>query len=166
MTSERQTTCSFLSFKLGNENFATNVLKVQEILSLTTITRVPQSPSYMLGVINRHGTVLSVVDARERFGLPMKEATVNTCIIVVNIEIDNEPLLIGMLVDAVVEVFEVAESEIKPPPGIGSKYKSDIIQGIVKMENHFIMLLNIDKVFLSEEIIIMKENSETSVMSH
>ncbi len=163
MSNGSHTTNSFLSFKLGDETFATNVLKVQEILQLTKITKVPQSPSYMLGVINRHGSVLPVIDTRERFRFVLKDESENTCIIVFSINIDNEPLLIGALVDAVLEVFEVDEREIKPPPAIGNIYKSDIIQGVIKINNQFIMLLNMDKVFSAEELITVKDTTEVSV---
>jgi purine-binding chemotaxis protein CheW len=155
-------TNSYLSFKLDDEVFAADVLKVQEILELTRITKVPQSPAYMLGVINRHGTVLPVVDTRERFRLTPKEPTINTCIIVLSIIMNNEPLLIGALVDAALEVFEVDDSEIKPAPSLGSKYKSEIMHGVVRKDNQFVMILNMDMVFSSEELIMVRETSEST----
>jgi purine-binding chemotaxis protein CheW len=163
MSNGKLSTNSYLSFKLGDEIFATNVLKVQEILQMTKITKVPQSPSYMLGVINRHGTVLPVIDTSEKFKLEEHAATVNTCIIVLSIEIDNETLLVGALVDAVLEVFEVEDRDIKPAPTLGNKYKSEIIHGVVKMDDHFVMILNMDKVLSSDELIIVKETSDTTV---
>jgi purine-binding chemotaxis protein CheW len=163
MTEEVAATHSYLSFKLGDETFATHVSKVREILQLTKITSIPQSPSYMLGVINLRGTVLPVIDARDKFRLPISEATVNTCIIVMNIEMDNESVLLGALVDAVLEVFELNQEEIKPAPTIGSKYKSEFITGMMKMGEGFVILLDIDKVFSADEISFVKENTDEAV---
>jgi purine-binding chemotaxis protein CheW len=164
MNNETLITQSYLSFTLGEEMFATDVEKVKEILQLIKITKVPQSPSYMLGVINLRGIVLPVIDTREKFRLPLNEVTENTCIIVLNIEMDNETLLMGALVDSVLEVFELSDDLIKPAPSIGNKYKSEFIKGMVKKEEDFIMLLNMDKVFSSNELLDMKENSSDSVL--
>lgn len=143
---------SFLSFKLGDELFAANVAKVLEILELAKITKVPKSPEYMRGVINLRGNVLPVVDTRIKFGMPVTKDTVNTCIVVLDINMEGESLMVGILVDSVQEVLELQDDEIKPPPSIGSRYKSDFIQGMVKKEEEFIMILNIDAVLSSEEI--------------
>jgi len=160
MSEEVATTQSYLSFKLGEEVFATNVSKVREILQLTKITNIPQAPSYMMGVINLRGIVLPVIDARDKFRLPLTETTVNTCIIVLNIEMDEDTLMLGIMVDSVLEVFDLSEEEIKPVPSIGSKYKSEFILGMVKKEEEFIILLDIDKVFSSDEISFVMEQTE------
>jgi purine-binding chemotaxis protein CheW len=122
------------------------------------ITKVPQSPEYMLGVINLRGEVLPVVDARIKFGIPIKENTANTCIIVMDIEFEKEMAHIGLLVDGVMEVFEIEDEALLPPPGIGSKYKSDFIKGVFKLEDEFVMQLIIDKVFTSDELIVVNES--------
>jgi purine-binding chemotaxis protein CheW len=166
MNNESVLTQSYLSFKLGEEMFAADVEKVKEILQLIKITKVPQSPSYMLGVVNLRGIVLPVVDTREKFRLPINETTENTCIIVLNIEMDNETLLIGALVDSVLEVFELSDDLIKPAPSIGNKYKSEFIKGMVKKEEDFIMLLDMDKVFSSDELLDMRESTSESTNSY
>lgn len=149
---------SYLSFKIGETSFCINVNKVLNILELMKITNVPQSPDYMLGVINLRGEVLPVVDARIKFGIPVKENTINTCIIVLDIAFEKEMTHIGLLVDGVMEVYEAADDSIMPPPGIGSKYKSEYIKGIFKIEDDFIMLLDIDKVFSTDELIVVNES--------
>ena len=106
---------SYLSFKLGDELFAVNVGKVLNILEMTRITKVPNSPEYMKGVINLRGSVLPVIDMRVKFGLELTEETVNTCILVLDIEIDNESVKVGALVDAVSEVLEIEEEEKAVP---------------------------------------------------
>lgn len=151
---------AFLSFRLAEEVFAINVAKVLEILEVPPITKVPRSPDYMRGVINLRGNVLPVVDTRLKFGLAQAPDTVNTCIIVMDIEIDGEDLKIGALVDAVQEVLEISESQIKPPPSIGHKYKSGFIRGMTKIEEHFLMILDVDKVFSTEEAILLNEHSQ------
>lgn len=156
------TTSSYLSFKLDEESFALHVSKVLEILEVTQITKVPQSPDYMRGVVNLRGNVLPVIDTRIKFGLPPTNFTINTCIMVLNIISGDETLTLGALVDTVQEVAEIQENEIQPPPKIGNKYKTEFINGMVKAEESFTMLLDIDKVFSADELIMLKENSEGS----
>lgn len=151
---------SFLSFNLGKEEFAAHVGKVLNILEMTRITEVPKSPEYMKGVINLRGTVLPVIDTRIKFGMIPSEYTTNTCIIVMEVEIDGEEVQVGAIVDSVQAVLEISDSQIQPPPGIGSKYKSDFIYGMAKVEEKFIMLLDMDKVFSASEVILVKEKTQ------
>lgn len=148
---------TFLTFKLGKELFATDVKKVLTILEMKPITKVPNSPEYLRGVINLRGNVLPVIDMRIKFGMTATEFTTNTCIIVLNITFEDESIQVGILVDAVDEVLEIKDSEIEESPTIGTKYKTEFIQGMYKLNEGFIMLLNIDLIFNSEEISIAKE---------
>lgn len=141
-----------LSFKIGTEIFAASVAHVNEILELTRITRVPHAPSFMIGVTNLRGAVLPVIDTRAKFGFPETAATPDTCIIVLNLTAGDKPILIGALVDAVVEVFDVAADAIKPLPPFGSRYRTDFITGTIKAGDEFIMLLDIEKVFTTAEL--------------
>ncbi len=150
---------SYLSFKLGDEEFAAHVGKVLNILELTKITEVPKAPDYMKGVINLRGTVLPVVDTRIKFGMKPTEYTTNTCIVVMEVELDNDIVQVGALVDAVQAVLEIDDSQIQPPPSIGSKYKSEFIYGMVKVDEKFIMLLDMEKVFSSDEIVSLQEKT-------
>jgi len=151
---------SYLSFKLGDEIFAANVGKVLNILEMTKITKVPQAPSYMQGVINLRGTVLPVVDTRIKFGLSPTEFTPSTCILVLDIEVESELLHVGGLVDSVQEVLEIEPHQILPPPNIGNRYKSQFITGMYKLTNEdFIMLLDMDKIFNVEDLALMSEHA-------
>jgi len=153
---------SYLSFQLGEEIFAANVSKVLNILEMTKITKVPKAPAYMQGVINLRGTVLPVIDTRIKFGLPPTEVTTNTCILVLDIEIEGETLQVGGLVDSVQEVLEIEPKQILPPPNIGNKYRSQFINGMFKVDDdNFIMLLDMDKVFSVEDIAILSGNIDT-----
>ncbi len=152
----------YLTFKLKDEIFGVDVAQVREILDYIKITKVPQTPNFMCGVINLRGNVVPVVDMRLKFGLEKTETTVNTCIIVVEVDIQGENTILGALVDSVQEVFELAPKDIEPAPKIGTKLKTDFIKGMGKSDDNFIILLNIDKVFSSEEFLIVKQIKEDS----
>jgi len=157
MSTENTRVQTYLSFKMAEELFAINVSKVINILEMRHITKVPKTPDYMKGVINLRGTVLPVVDLRIKFGLPEAENTVDTSIIVLNIEKEGETIMLGTLVDAVREVLELKDDEIADSPSIGTKYNSGYIQGMYRMDEHFIMILDIDKIFSVDDIIDVKE---------
>jgi purine-binding chemotaxis protein CheW len=142
----------YLTFKLEGEVFALDVGKVREILDYTNITKVPQTPEFMKGVINLRGSVVPVVDMRLKFGVASQEKTVDTCIIVLEINIDNEATVLGALVDSVQEVFELEPSQIEPAPRIGTKLRTEFILGMGKRNDHFVIILDIDKVFSIEEL--------------
>jgi purine-binding chemotaxis protein CheW len=163
MSKQTERSLSYLTFQMGDEVFAANVSKVLEILEIPPITKVPQAPSFMRGVINLRGTVLPVIDTRAKFGLPAVPDTIDTCIIVLNIEKQHETIAIGAIVDAVQEVTEIDDTTIQPVPGIGIKYKTEFITGMVKLNDRFIILLNIDKVFTSEEAAILQDISAETV---
>ncbi len=147
----------YLTFQLGNEVFAAHVKSILKILEMQKITEVPRSPAYMKGLINLRGNVLPVIDARLKFGMAATGYTEKTCILVLNIAIDQETIEVGAIVDAVMDVMEFPDNAIKPSPSLGSKYKSDFIEGVMKVDERFIMVLNMDSVFSTEEIIDLKE---------
>lgn len=150
---------SYLTFKLGEEEFAAHVGKVLNILEMTKITEVPRSPSYMKGVINLRGAVLPVIDTRIKFGMSPTTYTGNTCIVVMDIELDSESVHVGALVDSVQAVIEIDDNQILPPPSIGHKYRSEFIDGVANINESFIMILNMDEVFSTDELISMQETS-------
>jgi purine-binding chemotaxis protein CheW len=151
---------SYLSFHLGEEVFAANVAKVLNILEMTKITKVPQSPPYMKGVINLRGTVLPVIDARLRFGMEEHEYDTNTCIIVLEVNVDGVNANLGFIVDSVEEVLEINNTTILPPPSIGNKYKTEFITGVVEENGVFVMILDMDYVFSSDELIHIQNKTE------
>ena len=147
---------SYLTFKLGEEIFAASVSKVLNILEMTKITKVPKAPSYMKGVINLRGSVLPLVDARLKFGMSETTFTANTCILVLDIVLHDESVKIGALVDSVQEVLEIRDDQIQPPPGLGSRYRAEFIDGMAKVDETFIMILNLEQIFSSEDIVNIK----------
>jgi len=147
----------FLSFELDEEIFALDISKVREVLDFTSVTKVPQTPDFMLGVINLRGSVVPVVDMRLKFGISPTVKSVNTCIIIAEIELDGETTVLGALADSVREVMELDPSQIEPPPRIGTRLKTRFIQGMGKRDNQFIIILDIDKVFSTEELAIAQD---------
>lgn len=130
------------------ESYGVKILKVREIIGVTDITPVPQTPDYVKGVINLRGKVIPIVDLRVKFSLPETDYTEETCIIVV----DMDGLLMGVVVDTVSEVLEIKGTEIEPPPSFGAKLNTDYIHGVGKVSGEVKILLNIDKVLSSEEL--------------
>ena len=152
---------SHLSFKLGKETFASNVSKVLNIVEMSTITEVPQAPDYMMGVMNLRGAVLPVIDTRIKFGMDATQITTKTCVLVLEITADTATVMIGAIVDAVEEVLEIEEEDINPSPSIGAKYNSEFILGLVQQNERFIMILDMDKVFTTDEVIqLMQQVTE------
>lgn len=150
----------YLTFKLGEEVYALDVAKVREILEVTGITRVPQTPDYMRGVINLRGSVVPVMDLRLKFGMAETAQTVNTCIIVVEVELDGETLVVGALADSVQEVFDLEPEQIEPPPRIGTRLKTDFIKGVGCREGILLMILDIDRIFSSDDLVQTVEAME------
>lgn len=145
-------TRQYLTFQLGEEVFAIDVVNVREILEFNSVTKVPKSPEYMRGVINLRGSVVPVFDMRLKFGMAATDKTINTCIVVVEVSFESEDIIIGALVDSVQEVFELEANQIEPAPRIGTHLRTEFIRGMGKRDDRFIIILDIDKVFSAEEI--------------
>lgn len=155
--------CQYVTFSLGDELFGAEVTRTREILSLTPITKVPQTPEYLLGVINLRGQVVPVVDMRLKLGLPAGEETEDTCIIVVDVQVDGEVITVGALADAVREVMDIRSDQIEPPPRLGTRLNTEFINGMGKVDEQFMILLNIDKIFNSDEFAWVQHTAESAV---
>lgn len=147
----------YVTFSLGKELFGVEVTRTREILSITPVTKVPQTPEYLLGVINLRGQVVPVVDMRLKLGLPAGEETEDTCIIVVEVQIDGEAIVVGALADAVREVLEIRADDIEPAPRLGTRLKTEFITGMGKVDEQFLILLNIDRVFNTDDLAIVQD---------
>ncbi|TAN44481.1 MAG: chemotaxis protein CheW [Nitrospirae bacterium] len=152
-------TTQYLTFKLASELFALDISKVREVLDFTTVTKVPQTPDFMRGVINLRGSVVPVVDMKLKFGMSMTEKTVNTCIIIVEVTIDNETTILGALADSVQEVIDIEAEQIQPAPKIGTRLRTDFIKGMGKHNDQFIMILDINKVFSVDELATLQDST-------
>lgn len=149
----------FVTYKLDGENYALDIDQVREVLDYTAITKVPQMPDFVRGVINLRGSVVPVVDLRTKFGLPPTQRTVDTRILIVEIVVDQESTVLGALADAVKEVIELEPDQIDPPPQIGTRLKTDFIRGVGKRDNEFIIILDVDRVFSSDELSAVQDAS-------
>lgn len=154
----------YLTFKLDGDEFAINVLKTREVLDLQKVTRVPRSPKFMLGALNLRGGVVPVIDLRLKFGLPQAETTRASSIIVMEVVVDGETVVVGGQVDSVEEVLELSAEQIEPAPRMGVRLKTEFIQGMGKRDEQFLIILDIDRVFSSEELILVQAATEPEVV--
>lgn len=154
----------YLTFLLDNEVYAFDVLKIKEVLELTRITKMPKTPSFMAGVINLRGGVVPVIDLRIKFDMKNVEKTVDTSIIIVEVNYDDEIILIGALVDSVKAVIRISSEDREPPPKVGMNLDTSLIDSIGKHEGNFVMLLNVDKLFSAEELSIARNITGSSAL--
>lgn len=152
MSNELDTLSSqHLTFRLGEELFAVEVSKVREVLDMVPITKVPRAPDYMRGMINVRGSVVPVVDLRTRFGMEVKEITRETRIVVLEVEVGGDKLVVGAIADAVIDVADLEAGEIENVPRIGMRWNTEFMRGIGKRNDRFVILLDINRIFSSEE---------------
>jgi purine-binding chemotaxis protein CheW len=153
------TLTSFITFKLGDELFAIDVARVREVLDLSEITRVPTSPPYMRGVVNVRGSAVPVVDLRLKFGLPATADTVNTRIVVMELDVDGAPAVVGGLADSVHEVLELDRAQIREPPRLAMRWRADMIEGLGKKGDEFLIVLDIARVFATDEHLLAEASA-------
>lgn len=144
----------YLTFMLGGEMFSLGILCIREIIWYSNLTEVPMMPACIRGVINLRGAVVPVMDLSNRFGKPSTPVTKSSCIIIVEVATQNEGehQSMGVVVDSVQAVLEIAASDIEPPPSFGAKIRSDFIEGIGKVAGKFVILLNVNNVLSLQEI--------------
>jgi len=140
----------YLTFTLGAEEYGLPVLKVREIIKVMDITQVPQVPDHVRGVINLRGKVIPVIDLRRKFGLPADEYTERTCIVVAEVEMPAMKVMMGIVVDSVSEVLNVAASEIDETPDFGGQITTDYLLGLAKVKGTVKILLDLDRVLGSD----------------
>lgn len=136
-----------VTFRLKGETYGINVMKVQEVLRVSEIAPVPGAPSYVLGIINLRGNVVTVIDTRNRFGLPSTEVDDSSRIVI----IESEKQVVGILVDAVAEVVDLHTSEIDSAPNVGNEENSRYIQGVASRGDGLLILVDLDKLLTEDE---------------
>jgi purine-binding chemotaxis protein CheW len=144
----------YLTFMLGGEMFSINILRIKEIIWYANLTEVPMMPACIRGVINLRGAVVPVMDLSSRFGKPSTPVTKSTCIVIVEVDAPGEGdhQSMGVVVDSVQAVLEIAASDIEPAPSFGARIRADFIEGIGKVNGKFVILLNVNNVLSTEEI--------------
>jgi purine-binding chemotaxis protein CheW len=153
----------YLTFRLGEEIFAFDVLRTNEVLEVSQITRVPGASDAMIGVINLRGSVVPVIDLRKRLNMPAADRTIDTAIIIIDTEFGDDKVIIGVLVDAAKQVIMLDKSQLEPPPKVGMNLNIEYITAIGKNDNSFIILLNSDKIFSEKELIAASESMGVQV---
>lgn len=142
----------YLTFQLAGESFAIGILSIKEIIEYHALTEVPMMPACVRGVINLRGAVVPVMDLLARFGRPTSEVTKRTCIVIVEVQAEDERQVIGVVVDAVNEVIDIDTADIEPPPTFGANIRTDFIQGMGKVKGRFVILLDVRHVLSIDDI--------------
>jgi purine-binding chemotaxis protein CheW len=142
----------YLTFQLAHEMFAIGILAIKEIIEYGHLTVVPMMPASVRGVINLRGAVVPVIDLQARFGERVSEVGKRTCIVIVEVGAPQERQVVGVIVDAVNEVIDIAPSEIEAPPAFGARVRTDFIQGIGKVRGRFVILLDLDRTLAPDEL--------------
>ncbi len=150
-------TAHYLTFRLQDEMFAIDVAQAREILDLLPITKVPRMADFMRGVINVRGSAVPVVDLRLKFGLACAEDTIETRIVIIEIKADEETTILGAVVDSVHEVLEFKPDRIEASPHIGKRWRTEFIRGIGKYDDEFVIIIDIGKVFSTDEPLLVQE---------
>lgn len=149
-----------LRFELAGENYAFDVLKTREVLTVVKITPLPSALTFLSGVINLRGTVIPVVDLRKKFHLPVGDDTVDTSIIIVEISLAGETSVIGAVVDAVRGVAHCEPGDLEAPPKFGMQLNSQLIRAIAKKDGAFIVILDTDRVFSEDELEMIQSQAQ------
>jgi purine-binding chemotaxis protein CheW len=143
----------YLSFALCGEEYAVDILRVREIIEYDALTRVPSMPASVRGVINLRGRVVPVVDLAARFGLQESEITRRSCIVMVELMVDDESVVLGIIADAVSQVLDLAESDIEPAPSFGTSVDTRFIQGMAEAGKKFVIILDVDRALDATELL-------------
>lgn len=156
-----ETQQQFLTFLLGGEPFAINILVIKEIIEYGQLTTVPLMPEFIRGVLNLRGQVLPVIDLAARFGRSAAEVARRTCIVIIEMDNDGEKQDVGVVVDSVSEVMDLPISAIQPSPAFGAKIRADFIEGMVELDGRFIIILNVDRVLSLDEMALLASLEES-----
>ena len=142
----------YLTFFVGTEEYAIGILRVREILEFAGATRVPGTAPSVLGVINLRGRVVPVIDLARKFGAQPSAVTSRTCVVLVDVTVEGENLVVGLLADSVHEVVEITPEEIEPPPSLGTRMSIEFLHGIGRHRDRFVLILEIDRILSTLEM--------------
>lgn len=153
----------FLTFSLAEENYAIDIARVEEIVGLMPVTRIPRLPSFIAGVVNLRGRVIPVVDLRRAFGMAASATTERNCIIVVSVVRDNgQTAVMGCIVDEVSDVASIVDDHIEETPDFGTEIDTSFIKGVARLEDRVVLLLDIDRVLSSKEFELVERAAVSS----
>jgi purine-binding chemotaxis protein CheW len=152
----------YLGFFVADEEYAIGILKVKEILQFEAITKVPGAPPSIRGVTNVRGSVVPVVDLAARFSLPETAVTKRTCIVIVEVDLEGERTVMGVMADSVSQVIDLGPDDVQSPPSFGTRVHIDYLLGMGRSGKKFIMILDIDRILTLDELLEVTKLQETS----
>lgn len=152
----------YLTFFVGGEEYAVNILKVKEIIEYDTVTTVPNTAPWIRGVTNLRGNVVPVIDLAVKFGLPSSTASKFSCIVITEVSYDGEKLTIGVMSDSVNQVLEFQERDIETPPPFGTRVRIEFLLGMGKVGKKFCLILDIDKVLSADEFLAVTDSTQAA----
>jgi purine-binding chemotaxis protein CheW len=150
----------YLGFHIAGEEYAIGILRVREILEYDTVTKVPTTPASIRGVINLRGSVVPVIDLAVKLGLPESVVTKRSCVVVVEIVLDGERTVMGLLADAVSQVIDLPAAEIEPPPPFGTRVRVECLLGMGRAGKKFVLLLDIDRLLSTDDVAVVKSAAD------
>lgn len=163
------TSAQHLTFVLAGEEFAVPILQVREILEFSELTHIPMVPEFIPGVTNLRGSAIPVVDLVAKFGLPIRKLTRRACIIIAEVKLEGEVIIMGMLVDKVLQVQPISKKDIEPPPNFGSKIKTEFIKGMGQLNGRFVIILDVEKVLSADEVALLchvRNDAQLDIKNH
>jgi purine-binding chemotaxis protein CheW len=162
-TAQQDLVMKYLTFLLGDKSYAISILKIKEIIEYGVVTPIPRMPEFICGAINLRGSVVPVIDLQERLGKGKSDITNRSCIVIIEMQFSSETLNIGVIVDAVSRVMDLKASEIERAPSFGGAIETDFIEGMGKVNEEFVVILNVDRVLSLDNLnILSKSNLESS----
>jgi len=150
----------YLTFIITDEEFAVPIMRVKEIIEYQSLTKVPMVPDFIAGAVNLRGAVVPVINLARKFGMEVRDINRRSCIVITEVTIDDEVIVLGVLVDKVLQVLDIPESNIEPAPTFGAKIKTEFIQGVGRIEEEFVIILSINDVLSLEEISVVGSVNE------
>lgn len=159
---EPATAGKFLTFDLGDEHYGLPIMRVQEIVGLLPVTRVPRLPSFVAGVVNLRGRIIPVVDLRQAFGMESADATERTCIVIVAVERESGSATMGAIVDQVSEVVDLPAESVEETPEFGANTDTSFISGVGRLEDRVVLLLDIDKALSGSDLELVASAAEAA----
>lgn len=148
-------TGQFLTFILSGEEFAISIMRVKEIIEYRDLTNVPMVPSFISGAINLRGSIVPVINLAIKFAMPPADITRRTCVVIMEVAMEGMSTVMGVLVDKVLQVLDIPEGDIEPAPALGTKIRTDFIYGMGKLDDHFVVILDVDHVLSAQEVTVV-----------
>lgn len=152
----------YLTFILSDEEFAVPIMQVKEIIEYNDLTTVPMVPEFIAGALNLRGSIVPVINLAIKFGMTPSEISRRTCVVIMEVEVDNEQVVMGVLVDKVLQVLDITEENIDAAPTLGAQIRTDFIKGMGKLEDRFVIILAINKILSAEEIAVVGSFNDES----